>query len=329
MAPDRASGADGRLPAERIDDLALAAMDAAERGRIAESERLARRAVRLGECIGDGHDRDRNLARALRALGTALRIRGQYREAERTFKQALASGKAVFGRTSLEAAELYNDLGMTFRYLGRFDNAEAAYGRAQLILEALPDVASEDLAALFHNLGGLAHARGDFEAAEPLSRRAVDIRSRSIGSRAPAVMLDRIAHAAILAGLGRADEAEATLRDLLPDLESAFEPDHPEVAVALNNLAAILQARGELAESETLYRRVIAIKSARLGANSPALAVPFNNLGTNLRDQGRTDEAAALYARAAELLAGSVEAGHPNLLAVRRNRARLTASTSL
>jgi tetratricopeptide (TPR) repeat protein len=212
---------------------------------------------------------------------------------------------------------------MTFRYAGRFGDAELAYRRALAVIERAADVDREDLAAVFHNLGGLAHARGDFEAAEPLARRAVEIRSSVVGPGAVATLLDRSAHAATLHAVGRSAEAEASIRDLLGDLEAALGADHPEVAVALNNLAAIVQRRGELAEAESLYRRVIAIKEARLGADALPLAIPLNNLGTVLRASGRAAEAADLYARALTLLECSVEGDHPTLLAVRRNLARL------
>jgi tetratricopeptide (TPR) repeat protein len=323
--PDTAPAAAIQAAAERADDLAIAAMEAAERGYLDEAERVARQALDLAEGLVDGRERHRSLARAraLRALGTAQRARGQYCEAERTFTRGLDSASAAFGPASLEVAELHNDLGMTFKYLGRFVDAEAAYGRARAILEGLPDVDPEDLAALFHNLGGLAHARGDFETAEPLARRAVEIRSNSLGPRAPATLLDRSAHAAIVAGLGRSDEAESSIRELLGDLEVALGPDHPEVAVALNNLAALLQARGALAEAETLYRRVIAIKETAFGDDSPTLAVPLNNLATVLRSQGAGADAAGLYQRATKLLEGSVRDDHPHLLATRRNAARL------
>jgi tetratricopeptide (TPR) repeat protein len=323
--PDTAPAAAVTAAAERADDLAFAAMEAAERGHLGEAERVALQALNLAEALVDDLDRDRSLARALRPLGTAQRARGRYREAEGTFTRALDHATAGFGPDSIEIAELHNDLGMTFKYVGRFDEAEAAYGKARVILEGLPDVDPEDLAALFHNLGGLAHARDDFETAEPLARRAVEIRSSTLGRRAPATLLDRSAHAAIVAGLGRSDEAESSFRELLGDLEVTLGPDHPEVAVALNNLAALVQARGALAEAETLYRRVIAIKEAALGDDSPTLAVPFNNLATVLRAQGADADAAALYERAAKLLEGSVSDDHPHLLAIRRNAARLQA----
>jgi tetratricopeptide (TPR) repeat protein len=233
----------------------------------------------------------------------------------------LAATRA-FGDDSLEVAELLNDLGMTFKYAGRFADAAAAYDGVRAILESRADTDPGDLATLFHNLGGLAHARGDLAAAEPLARRSVELRLELVDRRDLAALLDRSAHAAILDGLGRSAEAEATIRDLLPDLEAALGADHPEVGVALNNLAAIVGRRGDVDEAERIDRRVIAIREARFGPDSPTLAGPLNNLGTALRAAGRVDEASAAFERALRLLEGAVADDHPTLRAIRRNRQR-------
>ena len=122
----RVAGSRATDPHGQGDDLAAAAIEAAERGDIAEAERLARRALVLAGRVADGSRRDALCARALRPLGTAQRARGQYDEAERTFRRALASASIAFGPESLEAAELHNDLGMTYKYGGRFAEADEA-----------------------------------------------------------------------------------------------------------------------------------------------------------------------------------------------------------
>ena len=49
------------------------------------------------------------------------------------------------------------------------------------------------LAVLYHNLGGLEHARGAFASGKPLARRAVDIRTRTLGPEHPDVAADMAA----------------------------------------------------------------------------------------------------------------------------------------
>ena len=178
-------------------ELAVAAGEAAAQGDVAEAEGLARRAIDLVEALPTDPDRDRVLAGADRALGTALRARARYAEAEGAFLRALLAAEGAFGADSVEAAEVLNDLGMTYKYAGRFAEADTAYGRVRTILESATSVDPADVATLLHNLGGLAHARGDLGAAEPLARRAIDVRSALAPSDDPALLLDRSAYAAI------------------------------------------------------------------------------------------------------------------------------------
>ena len=54
-------------------------------------------------------------------------------------------------------------------------------------------------------------------------------------------------------------EAEPLKRRALAIDEKSYGPDHPEVAIRLNNLAQLLKATNRLAEAEPLYRRALAI----------------------------------------------------------------------
>ena len=42
--------------------------------------------------------------------------------------------------------------------------------------------------------------------------------------------------------------------------EKTFDPEHPEVAASLNNLAELYRAQGRHAEAEPLYERALAIR---------------------------------------------------------------------
>jgi hypothetical protein len=46
----------------------------------------------------------------------------------------------------------------------------------------------------------------------------------------------------------------------LPEERKIHGPDHPVVAVDLNNLASLLQATNRLSEAESLMRRALAIE---------------------------------------------------------------------
>ena len=55
-------------------------------------------------------------------------------------------------------------------------------------------------------------------------------------------------------------------------------PEHPEVAIGLNNLAQLLQATNRLAEAEPLMRRALAIDEKSFGPDHPNVAIGLNNL---------------------------------------------------
>jgi hypothetical protein len=51
--------------------------------------------------------------------------------------------------------------------------------------------------------------------------------------------------------------------------ETSYGPDHPKVAIRLNNLAGLLLATNRLAEAEPLMRRALVIFETSLGPDHP------------------------------------------------------------
>ena len=80
--------------------------------------------------------------------------------------------------------------------------------------------------------------------------------------------------------------------------ERSFGPDHPNVAIDLNNLAGLLQATNRLAEAEPLMRRALAIDERSFGADHPKVAIRLNNLAQLLQATNRLEEAEPLMRRA-------------------------------
>ena len=59
-------------------------------------------------------------------------------------------------------------------------------------------------------------------------------------------------------------------------------PDHPDVAIALDNLATFYKELGQFPQAETLYLRSIKIREAKLGFDHPLLAhSPYSPNGFN------------------------------------------------
>ena len=96
---------------------------------------------------------------------------------------------------------------------------------------------------------------------------------------------------------GRYAEATSIAKEALAIRERALGPDHPDVAVSLNNLAQLYRAEGRDPEAEPLLKRSLAIREKALAPDHPAVALSLNNLAALYRSQGRDAEAEPLYQR--------------------------------
>jgi CHAT domain-containing protein/tetratricopeptide (TPR) repeat protein len=113
---------------------------------------------------------------------------------------------------------------------------------------------------------------------------------------------------------GKYAEAIPLARHALAIDERSFGPNHPNVAVCLNNLAQLLQATNRLAEAEPLMRRALAIDEKSLGPKHPHVAVDLNNLAVLLEEGfGRYDESEKLKRRALAINEKSFGPEHPNV----------------
>ncbi|MBW8035331.1 MAG: tetratricopeptide repeat protein [Planctomycetes bacterium] len=124
------------------------------------------------------------------------------------------------------------------------------------------------------------------------------------------------------------NKIEPLLRRLLSINEASFGPDHPDVALSLNNLAQLLQDTNRLDEAEPLMRRALAIDEASFGADHPAVATRLNNLASLLQDTNRLDEAEPLIRRALAIDETSFGLDHPKVAIILSNLAQLLVNTN-
>jgi len=112
---------------------------------------------------------------------------------------------------------------------------------------------------------------------------------------------------------GRFSEATEIAEEVLQLREKALGPDHPNVAISLNNLAALYEAQGKYAEAEPLYKRLLEIREKALGPDHPNVAISLNNLAELYRVQCKYAEAEPLYKRSLEIWEKALGPDHPNV----------------
>jgi len=123
-------------------------------------------------------------------------------------------------------------------------------------------------------------------------------------------------------------EAEPLMRRALAIDEQSYGPEHPNVAIRLNNLAHLLQATNRLSEAEPLMRRALAIDEHSYGPDHPYVAGDLNNLAALLQATNRMSEAEPLMARVVTILETSYGKEHPNLATALNNLAHLLQATN-
>ncbi|MCB2408616.1 tetratricopeptide repeat protein, partial [Hymenobacter lucidus] len=110
--------------------------------------------------------------------------------------------------------------------------------------------------------------------------------------------------------------------------EASFGPDHPSVAISLNNLAQLFKVTNRLAEAEPLTRRALAIDEASFGPDHPSVAISLNNLASLLQATNRLAEAEPLMRRALAIDEASFGPAHPEVAISLNNLAQLFQDTN-
>lgn len=101
-----------------------------------------------------------------------------------------------------------------------------------------------------------------------------------------------------LSSAGRYEAALPLAERVLALMEQARGPGHPEVAIAVNNLAELYRLKGDYARAEPLYLRALAIQEKLADTGQAALATTLSNLAELYKDQGNYVRAEPLQHRA-------------------------------
>ncbi len=96
---------------------------------------------------------------------------------------------------------------------------------------------------------------------------------------------------------------------LIREKESGME--HPQTAMALNNLGIVLEYQGKYKEAERTHIRALAIYEKKLGAEHRDTAMSLNSLGDTYRKLGKYLEAEEAQKRAIAIRRKKIGSDHP------------------
>jgi tetratricopeptide (TPR) repeat protein len=100
---------------------------------------------------------------------------------------------------------------------------------------------------------------------------------------------------------------------LLGPTHLALGPDHPDVAIDLNNIGNVLDERGDYSEARSHYERALTIFETVDGPEHANVAGALNNIGMSLYKQDDLESACAYYERALQIGEEVYGLDHPNI----------------
>ncbi len=247
------------------------------------------------------------------AWAGALFEAGSFAEAATMFGTVLERYTTAFGDDDTRLVAPLNNLAVAQIQLAAFDDAEANLVRAEAIVADNVGPMHPDVGGILHSRAELAWMRGDAAEGEALFRRALQIRSASLGDDHPSTLATEVNLGGVLATLDRLDDAASVLAHVLELGRKRLGDDSDVVLAALETLGNVEAGRKRFGEALALHREVLAARERTLGPNHRDIATVLENIAADLMDLRRDDEAIAALDRHLRILETALAVDHPRL----------------
>src|SRR6185369_9776681 len=270
------------------------------------SEDLAQMLVRAARLASS----DETKGDVLAEHGSLASDRGQYEEAERLHRQALALTEKALGGTHPSYGTSLHELASVLSRQGKYGEAEDLLRQALTLFEKALGRTHPSYGTTLHELASVLSRQGKYGEAEDLLRQALALFEESLGVAHPSYGASLHELAGVLSRQGKYGEAEDLLRQALTLKEKALGEAHPLMCPTLSNLADVLQAQGRTAEGEPLLQRALTIAREQIGLLNPDVAQILTGLALTQASLGRL-EAPETARQALAALNETLGSNHP------------------
>jgi tetratricopeptide (TPR) repeat protein len=207
------------------------------------------------------------LPHALQFLAEQLHLCGDFVESERVYERILELQRRGRGPE-------HPDVAVTLRGLARLHLSRGNPAAAEVRFREALDIRRRCLgdrhpstAESLNDLAWLHYQAGNLGSADALFRNALEVRRECLGATHRETLASQ--HDLALVALARGAPAEAA--DLLEQGLALLDADHPQKQPLEHALALVCQARGEPARALTLLRGILRAREKTLGADHDAL----------------------------------------------------------
>lgn len=248
----------------------------------------------------------------LTKAGSYLEARGQYKQAEFLFRQALEINEKTLSPDNKLVAESLDHLSWVIWRQSKFGEAEALYKRALSIRERIFGRDHPETAQSYDNLAGLyREQQGKDAQSEELQKQAIEIFEHTLGDHTrTAVALDNLGWLYTIQG--KYTEGEACFRRALAMNEKVNSEMHLATAGDLFSLGWVLSKLNRDEEAEAFYQRALRIREELVGSEHPDTAQVLQVLGVLYRKQGKLKEAGEFLELAVSIYKKVIGLNNPN-----------------
>ncbi|CAM9940515.1 unnamed protein product [Ectocarpus sp. 4 AP-2014] len=255
-------------------------------------------------------------------LAGLFKTMGRLEEAEPLYRRATSIDEKALGKIHPDVARDFSNWAELLQAQAKFAEAEPLYERAVFIGNKTLGTSHPDVAVWLNKQGEAMLEMGQFDEARNVLRRSLNI-TDDPGKDDPTSAQTRRIMGRLCCEEGKYAEAESLFRQAQDTNEKVYGPEHPEVAIDLNNRAELFNTQGKHDEASPLYARAIAIQEKALGPQHPDLAVWLNNRALSLEKFGKYDEAESLFKRSQAIREKALGPEHPDVAQSLNNRALL------
>jgi tetratricopeptide (TPR) repeat protein len=270
-----------------------------DEGRYHESQVLLERALKIFEAKFGSNDPQ--VASCLSNLGILNYYRGEYAQAEALFIRCLQINERAGEKYVLSVAENLNNLANVYKNLSQFKEAEKFFELSLAIYRKELGQGHLAIAAQLNNLGNLYKDQYQYEKAEPLLREALKLREDKLGNNHTDTALSLNSLGGLYHNQTKYAAAEPLYERSIQIYEK-IDPQHPDLAFVLNNLAL---TKGYLSKDQDalhLNQRALKIREAKYGQDHPNVAVILHHLAMTEEKLGNTTTAAATIDRSRRII---------------------------
>ncbi len=240
---------------------------------------------------------DSGLGRTLFLYASAYHVGGDYRAAEKLFREALDEQRRFPGDIAVTAQTLAQ-LGPILSFRREYAAADSVLREAAELHERLYGRAHPETASVLSYLALNLTSLERLDEAEALLQEVLATYQQFSGRESKDYVSALRALRQLLSHAERYDEAVAVAREVLELTEVVYGSDGRSYATNLAHFAQVLHNAGHPAEALPEYERALPMLKATFGAETPFYAIMLAETARAADDLLRSDEAETMYEKA-------------------------------